>query len=136
MKSREKNTAKRIRLTMIFFLVVCLATAINVIVRKSGYSFPGLQNLMISMLIIVLGLFGWLSVRRCNSSLTQNILLGLIISFGSHWSLLLFHKGREILQLIIVNSAIFAFVAFLGGCFAVLFHKVIEAKKRNKNNKK
>ncbi len=136
MKSREKNTTKRIRLTMIFFLVVCLTAVINVIVRKSGYSFQGLQNLMILMLIIVLGLFGWLSVRKCNSSLAQNILLGVILSFGSHWSLPLFHKGREILQLIIVNSAIFAFVAFLGGCFAVLFHKVIEAKKRNNDNKK
>lgn len=136
MKSREKNAAKRIRLTMIFLLVVCLATAISVVVRKSGYSFLGLQNLMILPMLIVLGLFGWLSVRRCNSSLAQNIWLGFILSFGSHWSLPLFHKGREILQLIMANSAIFAFVTFLGGCFAVLFRKVIEAKKRNNGNQK
>jgi hypothetical protein len=136
MKSRKKNTAKRIRLTMIFFLVVCLATTISAIARKSGYSFPGLQNLMILMMLIVLGWFGWLSVRSCDSSLAQNILLGVMLSFGSNWSLPLFHKGREILQLMIANSAIFAFVAFLGGCFAVLFHKVIEAKKRNNDYKK
>ena len=136
MKSREKNAAKRIRLTMIFFLVVCLATAISVIVRKSGYSFAGLQNLMMLLMLIVLGLFGWLLVRRFHSSLAQNILLGAILSLGSHWSLPFFHKGREILQLIMANSAIFALVTFLGGCFAVLFHKVVEAKKRNNDNKK
>ena len=136
MKAREKNITPRIRLTMIFFLGICLATAISVIIRKSGYSFPALQNLMILMMLIVLGLFGWLSVRRCSSSLSQNILLGVILSFGSHWSLLFFHKGREILQLIIANSAIFAFVTFMGGCFAVLFHKVIEGRKRNNDNRK
>jgi len=129
MKSRKEDAAKRIRLTMIFFLLVCLATALSVMARKSGYSFAGLQNLMMLLMLIVLGLFGWLLVRRCHSSLALNILLGFILSFGSHWSLPFFHKGREILRLIMVNSAIFAFVTFLGGCFAVLFHKVLEAKK-------
>ncbi|OGU61362.1 MAG: hypothetical protein A2V66_15850 [Ignavibacteria bacterium RBG_13_36_8] len=130
MDSTEKNKAQRIRLTLIFFLLICLATAISVIMRKSGYSFPGWQNLMILILLIALGLFGWLSVRRCNSSLIQNVLFGLILSFGSHWSLLFFHKGWEILQLLVINSAIFAFVSFLGGCLAVVFNKSLGAKKR------
>jgi len=129
MKSGEKQTAKRIRLTMIFFLVVCCATAISVIVRKSGYSVQGLQSLMMGMMFLVLGLFGWLSVRRYLSSLAQCILMGFVLSFGSHWSLPFFHKEREILQLIIINSAIFVFLVFLGGLFAVVFHKVMEAKK-------
>jgi hypothetical protein len=129
MISGEKHTAKRIRLTMIFFLVVCFATAISVIVRKSGYSLLGLQNLLMGALFLVVGLFGWLSVRRCHSSLAQSILMGFVLSFGSHWSLPFFHKGGEILQLFIVNSAIFVFVTFLGGCFAVLFHKFIEVKR-------
>jgi len=129
MKSRNKDATKRIRLTMIFFLVVCLATAISVIVRKSGYSFAGLQNLMMLLMIIVLGLFGWLLAERCHSNLAQTIWLGFVLSLGSHWSLPFFHKGMEILQLLIANSAIFAFTTFLGGCFAVLFHKVYESNK-------
>jgi len=129
MRSREDNAAKRIRMTLIYFLVVCLATALSVIVRKLGYSFANLQNLMMLPMLIVLGLFGWLLVRRYHSSLALNILLGFVLSFGSHWSLPFFHKGREILQLILANSAIFAFVTFLGGCFAILFRQVVEAKK-------
>lgn len=129
MPSAEKNKAKRTRLTLIFFLLIFLATATSVIIRKSGHSFPGWQNWMIPILLIVLGLFGWLSVRRCHSSLTQNILLGLVLSFGSHWSLLFFHKGWEIPQLLVINSAIFAIISLLGGCFAVAWNKVIEAKK-------
>lgn len=128
MKSGEKNTNKRLKLTIIFFFAVCIATAASVILRKSGYSFPGLQSLMTLIFLVVIGLFGWLSVRRRYASLAQNILLGVILSFGSHWSLLLFHKGWEIPQLMVVNSAIFAFVAFLGGCLAVLFHKVFQKK--------
>jgi hypothetical protein len=116
--------AKRLRLTMIFFLVVCSATAINVIVRKSGYSVQGLQSLMMGTMLLVLGFFGWLSVRRYHSSLAQSILMGFVLSFGSHWSLPFFHKGREILQLIIINSAIFVLLVFLGGLFAVVFQKV------------
>ena len=81
------------------------------------------------MMFLVLGLFGWLSVRRYHSSLAQSILMGFVLSFGSHWSLPFFHKEREILQLIIINSAIFVFLVFLGGLFAVVFHKVMEAKK-------
>jgi len=53
MKSGEKQTAKRIRLTMVFFLVVCSVTAISVIARKSGYSVQGLQSLMMGMMLKV-----------------------------------------------------------------------------------
>jgi len=136
MKSRNKDATKRIRLTKIFFLVVCLATAISVIVRKSGYSVAGSQNLMMLLMIMALGLFGWLLAERCHSNLAQNIWLGFVLSIGSHWSLAFFHKWREALPLLIANSAIFAFVTFLGGSFAVLFHKVIKAKKRNEGNQK
>jgi hypothetical protein len=134
MKLKEMHAGKHVKFLIIFFFVVCLSSVLSVILRKSGYSLPELQNLMVLILLMVLGLFGWLSVKRYKYSLIKTILLGMILSSGSHWTLPLFHEGWEILLLIIVNSAIFSFVAFLGGCFAVLFHKVIEAKKRNNDN--
>lgn len=132
----KKSSVKQMRLTLIFFLMVSLATAISVIARKSGNSLAGLQNLLTFVMLLLVGWFGWLLVRRCSSGLARNILLGLILSIGSHWSLPLFHKGGEILQLLIINSAIFALATFLGGLFAVLFYKNNEAKNRNNDHKK
>lgn len=130
MKLKENQTANHIRFIMIFFFIICLGSFVSVIVRKSGHSLPGLQNSMVLITLIILGLFGWLSVKRYNLSLARTVLLGIILSLGSHWTLPLFHKGWEILQLLIINSAIFAFIAFLGGVIAVIVNRFLGYGKR------
>ena len=125
MSLRKMNISKLIRLGIIFFILICLITAVNVILRKSGHSLPIIQNIMLVILIVLLCLFGWLSVRKCNSSLILAFFSGLILSFGAQWSLPLFHKGKEIFQLLIVNSLIFAFVTVLGALLAIMMKRLL-----------
>ncbi len=78
---------------------------------------------MLVILFVLLCLFGWLLVRKCNSSLVLALFSGLILSFGAQWSLPLFHEGKEVVQLLIVNSLIFAFATFLGALLATIMMK-------------
>jgi hypothetical protein len=49
--------------------------------------------------------------------------IGLLLSLGSHWSLFVVHEASEIPPLVLVNSAIFAALAFLGGAAAVVYRR-------------
>jgi len=122
------NKIKYIKLTAMFLFLIFILAAVNALLRKLGYSFPGLQNSMLIILFIILGLFGWLLRRRYNSSIIRIFFLGMILSLGSHWTLPLFHKGKEIIQLIIINSAIFAFVTFLGGILSIVMKSILNHK--------
>jgi ABC-type multidrug transport system permease subunit len=98
-------------------------TAISVFGRAStGYT-PAMQSILVVLGMLVIATAGWMSVSRLGYRLRWAPVIGLALSVGSHWSLFVVHDFAEIPPLVLVNSAIFAIVALLGGCAAVVYHR-------------
>jgi len=47
--------------------------------------------------------------------------MGLLLSFGTHWPVPIFHRAEEVLYFILINSIIFSIVAVFGGWLANKF---------------
>ncbi len=111
------------------FLGITVAlTAISVLARLSVEDPSTIQSIVLVLgLLATLGA-GWITIRTFRLRLRHCALLGLVLSFGSHWSLPVFHKGLEIVQLILLNSIIVAAMVFFGGCLAIAFEKVIRRR--------
>jgi hypothetical protein len=100
-----------------FLIIVFLLALISVVGRLSGYYPPAMQYLLL-LGLVALGWAGWTSVRMHQFTLVQTGMVGFLVSFGSHWSLPIFHGIGEILYLFLVNSVIFVVIAILGGLLA------------------
>ncbi len=122
--SRQSDTLVR-RLTVLglFFVAVVVMTAISVFGRASPVYARGIQSALVALGPLLIAAAGWVSVSRLGYRLRWAAAIGLVLSLGSHWSLPLFHEAREIPPLVLINSAIFAAVAFIGGSAAATFRR-------------
>lgn len=100
-----------------FLVLVFLLALVSVVGRLSGYYPPAMQYLLL-LGLVALGWAGWTSVRIHRFTLVQTGAVGFLVSFGSHWSLPIFHGIGEVLYLFLVNSVIFVVIAVLGGFLA------------------
>jgi hypothetical protein len=100
-----------------FLVIVFILALISVVGRLSGYYPPAMQYLLL-LGLVALGWAGWTSVRVHKFTLVQTGIVGFLVSFGSHWSLPIFHGIGEFLYLFLVNSAIFVAIAIFGGFLA------------------
>jgi hypothetical protein len=94
-----------------------------------------MQNALGVLGVLVIATAGWVSVSRLGYRLRWTRLrwtpvIGLLLSLGSHWSLFVVHEASEIPPLVLVNSAIFAALAFLGGAAAVVYRRSRERRLR------
>ncbi len=89
-----------------YFAIIFFLALITVLLRKFDVYSSIIQTTVMSVGLIVLGLAGWTTTRKFQFTLPQISFIGFILSFGTHWSLPLFHSIGEVLYLFIINSTI------------------------------
>ena len=100
-----------------FLALILILSGFSVIGRLTGYLSVSVQYLpFIGPLVI--GWAGWRAVRKHGFNLAQTAIVGFVLSFGSHWTLPIFHGAAEISLLFVVNSIVFMIVALCGGFLA------------------
>lgn len=100
-----------------FLAVVLILSGVTVIVRLTGH-FSALVQYLPFVGIPVIGWAGWRAVQKHGFNLAQTAIVGFVLSFGSHWTLPIFHSVAEISLLFVVNSSVFMAVAICGGFLA------------------
>ncbi|NIM51413.1 MAG: hypothetical protein GTO22_19550 [Gemmatimonadales bacterium] len=108
----------------LFWVAVVVMTAISVFGRESVTYTAAMQNALLVVGVLLIATAGWVSVSRLGYRLRWAPVIGLVLSLGSHWSLFVVHQLPEIPPLVLINSAIFAAVAFLGGSAAVVYRRL------------
>ena len=109
----EYFTASKIFLAVIFFL-----TFIIVVLRLFSDFPSGVQTLFSLVGGAFIGLVGWSAMSRRGFNVKQSGFIGFFISFGTHWSLPIFHSTRDMFFLLLLNSVIFSVIAILGAWLA------------------
>ena len=100
-----------------FLAAILLLAAASVVARLTG-SFSVLVQYLQLVAFPLIAWAGWHAVRRLGFSLSQAAIVGFVLSFGSHWTLLIFHGTAESLLLFVVNSTLFMAVALGGAILA------------------
>ncbi|NIM49282.1 MAG: hypothetical protein GTN78_19885 [Gemmatimonadales bacterium] len=121
---------KQLTILGLFLVAVVVMTAVSVFGRASVQYTPAMQNALVVVGALLIATAGWVSVSRFGYELRWAPVIGLVLSFGSHWSLFVVHEFPEIPPLVLVNSAIFAAVASLGGAAAVVYRKFRQRRLR------
>ena len=123
MNSSRDTSLRRLTILGLFLLAVVVMTTISVFGRASAGYTPAMQNVLVVLGVLVIATAGWVSVSRLGYRLRWAPVIGLVLSLGSHWSLFVVHQVSEIPPLVLVNSAIFAAVALLGGSAAAVYRR-------------
>ncbi len=118
LKVMSKNLNEYFKATWKFLVTIFLITMVIVLLRLLT-SFPSsIQSILTLGGVVFIGFAGWSVVRNLGFNLKQVLLVGLLLSVGSHWSLPIFHPAGEVLYLILINSIIFSIIAVIGGWLA------------------
>ena len=123
MSSSRDTSMRKLAILGLFLVAVVAMTAISVFGRASVDYTPAMQNSLVVLGVLVIATAGWVSVSWLGYRLRWAPVIGLVLSLGSRWSLFVVHEVPEIRPLALVNSAIFASVAFLGGSAAVVYRR-------------
>ena len=128
MDSNPGSSMRSLTVLGLCLAVVAGITAVSVFGRASVNYTPAMQTALAMFGLLVIASAGWISVSRLGYRLRWAPVVGLLLSLGSHWSLFVVHEPAEIPPLVIINSAILAGVAFLGGAVAVLWRRFSQAR--------
>ncbi|MGB6864129.1 MAG: hypothetical protein WBE11_00410 [Candidatus Aminicenantaceae bacterium] len=115
-----------------FLATIFIITVIIVFLRLFSDFPSSIQSLLSLGGVVFIGLAGWSVVRNHGFNLKQAAFVGFLLSFGTHWSVPIFHRAGEVLYFILINSIIFSTVAVFGGWLAKKFNNLkgaIEAAK-------
>ncbi|MGB3860755.1 MAG: hypothetical protein WA915_01635 [Candidatus Aminicenantaceae bacterium] len=97
---------------------IFIITVIIVFLRLFSDFPSSIQSLLSFSGVVFIGLAGWSVVRNHGFNLKQAVFVGLLLSFGTHWSVPIFHRAGEVLYIILINTIIFSAVAVFGGWLA------------------
>lgn len=114
------------------FLGIMFIQIISVVARLRIDDPSAIQNIVVVLGLLIALWGGWIAIRILRLRLWHSALLGVGLSFGTHWALPIFHTGTEILNLFLINSVIVAATTLIGGCLAIAFRlamKRIQAKR-------
>lgn len=101
------------------FLATIFLITIAIVLLRLFTNFPSsIQSILTLGGVVFIGFAGWSVVRNHGFNARQVVLVGLLLSVGSHWSVPIFHRAGEVLYFILINSIIFSIVAVFGGCLA------------------
>lgn len=101
------------------FLAIIIVLMILIVVLRLSSNFPSNRQAPLAFLGgIVLIWAGWSVVKNYGFSLKQAGFVGLILSFGVHWTLPIFHSAWEVLYLILINTIIYSVMVISGGWLA------------------
>jgi hypothetical protein len=101
-----------------FLATIFIITVIIVFLRLFSDFPSSIQSLLSFSGVVFIGLAGWSVVRNHGFNLKQAVFVGLLLSFGTHWSVPMFHRAGEVLYIILINTIIFSAVAVFGGWLA------------------
>ena len=103
-----------------FLGIIFCIMAIVVMLRLSGNDLSILNALNL-LGVAVIGWAGWSAKRTYGMNLRQAWIVGFILSFGTHWALVIFHGAPEILFLFVTNTVLYLIISTLGWCLAKWF---------------
>lgn len=101
-----------------FLAIIIVLMIIIVVLRLRSYYPAGVQTPLFILGGIVFIWAGWSVVRYHEFNLKQAGCVGLILSFGIHWTLPIFHHGWEVFYLILINTIIYSVIVIFGGWLA------------------
>ncbi len=106
------------------FLTLIFIIAVIIVFLRLVSDFPAsIRSLLTLGGVVFIGWAGWSVVRNHGFNLKQTLFVGLLLSFGTHWSVPIFHRAGEGLYFILINSIIFSNLAVFGGWLAKTFKK-------------
>ncbi|NIM58138.1 MAG: hypothetical protein GTO16_04235 [Candidatus Aminicenantes bacterium] len=106
------------------FLATIFVIAVIIVLLRLFSKFPSIiQYLLTFGGVFFVAFAGWSIVRNYGFNLKQVVLVGLLLSFGSHWSVPIFHRAWEVLYFILINSIILSIAAVFGGWLLKKFKK-------------
>ncbi len=106
------------------FLAAILSVMAIVVFLRLSPDFPSfLQTLLSIVGVVFLGLGGWYSVRNQGFNVKQALIVGILLSFGIHWTLPIFHSATEVISLLLINTLIYSVVVFCRTWLADTFKK-------------
>lgn len=106
-----------------FLAAIVIIMAIVVFLRLSS-DFPSIIRTLISLAgVVLLGLGGWSVVRIHRFNLKQASVAGILLSFGIHWTLPVFHSAYEVMYLLLINTLVYSVIVFCGAWLATKFEK-------------
>lgn len=121
MKVVGKTLNEHIASSWRLLAAISIITAIIVVLRLIS-NFPSrIQSVLVLGGVVFVGLAGWSVVRKHGFNLKQAAFVGFLLSFGTNWSVPIFHRGGEVPFLVIINSTIFCVIAAVGGWLAKRF---------------
>jgi hypothetical protein len=106
-----------------FLATIFMITVIIVFLRLFSDFPSSIQSLLTLGGVVFIGLAGWSVVRNHGFNLKQAMFVGFLLSFGTHWSVPIFHRAEEVFYFILINSIIFSIAAVFGGLLANKFKK-------------
>jgi hypothetical protein len=118
LKVMSKTLNEYFTASWIFLATIFIITVIVVFLRLVSNFPSSIQALLTVGGVVFVGLAGWSVVRNHGFNLKQAAFVGLLVSFGTHWSLPIFHRVGEVLYIILINSIIFSIVTVFGGWLA------------------
>lgn len=101
-----------------FLITIFIITVIIVFLRLFSDFSSSIQSLLSLGGVVFIGLAGWSVMRNHGFNLRQAAFVGFLLSFGTHWSLPIFHNVQEIFFLLLINTAIFSVIAIFGAWLA------------------
>lgn len=121
MKAMSKTLNKYFAASWRFLATIFMITVIIVFLRLFSDFPSSIQSLLTLGGVVFIGLAGWSVVRNHGFNLKQAAFMGLLLSFGTHWSVPIFHRAGEVLYFILINSIIFSIATVFGGWLANKF---------------
>jgi uncharacterized membrane protein YjgN (DUF898 family) len=103
------------------FLGITSIQIISVVARLWMEDPSAIQSAVVILGLLIAVWAGWIAIRILRWRLWHSALLGVGLSFGTHWALPIFHRGTEIFGLVLINSIIVAATTTIGGCLAIVF---------------
>lgn len=123
MKVMGKTLKQYFRASWKFLAVIFIIMAIIVAIRLSFDFASGIQTLLTLFGVILIGWAGWSAVKGHGFNLKQAGIVGILLSFGTHWALPIFHSMLEVIFLILINTIIYSVIAVFGGWLVKKFKK-------------
>ncbi len=118
MKILGKPLNEYFKVSWKFLAIIFLIAMVIVFLRLSSNIPASIQSLLTLGGIAFIGFAGWSIGKNHEFNLKHVFFVGILLSFGSHWSVPIFHRAEEMLYIILINTIIFFTVTVFGGWLA------------------
>ncbi len=123
MKIAGKSSYEYLVILKNFWIALFFIVGLTVVIRLSMHIPVWIQAFLSASGAVVLVRAGWAIVKRHGYDLRQISVVALVLSLAVHWSLPIFHGFREVLYLILINSAVYTAMVVCGGLLAKIIAK-------------